>query len=199
MTSPDQSQKAAGLGVPSANHPGSRQSRSGPPLPCKGMLQARGTPALPSHPPTARDGHTNNAKRARGEKLAQKQRLSSRGKGAGLVQSQVKYRESSPCHFSCLFVPCVSPCTEDVATKFAFSSFNDAQRGSALPIHVTLYGTPMTSLGDRDHWRHRCNHPRWDFNHHPLSHEVRTIYALNPLQTTSHGVQLWDLKAAVRR
>jgi len=112
---------------PLCHHPSSWQGCSGPALPRRGMPRARGTPALPRHPPAARDGHTDGAKAARPERLARGWRLSNRGKGAGLVQSQVKHRESSPSHFSRLFAPCVCPCTEDVATKIDFFSFNDAQ------------------------------------------------------------------------
>lgn len=79
---PGRSQKVAGRGGPSATHPGSWQSRLGPPLWRRGMLRARGSPALPGHPPAARDGQANDAKRSPGRKAGTKPAAQRPGEGS---------------------------------------------------------------------------------------------------------------------
>lgn len=105
MTSPDQSQKVAGLGVPSAIHLGSRQSCSGPPPPRRGTLRARGTPAPPGHPPAARDG-TRTMPKEPGEKSWHKTgSLAAGGRERGWCRARSNAGRALPATFhACLFL-----------------------------------------------------------------------------------------------
>lgn len=110
------------------------------------------------------------------------------GREQGWCRARSSAGRALPAAFHACLLLVFPPAREDAATKFAFSSFTDAQRGSAPPIPTGLRCTPMPSLGDGDRRRHHRNHPRWDFNRHPESHEVGRTHPLNPLWIISRGV-----------